>query len=203
MNPDEGYRGRAFMNDDVEEVARLQLFSSYYLFRAVSFGSVRCIDRILAERPALVDERDRYGDCPLHSCQNRPQVARVLLQHGANVNARTEGDPQWEYYNCTLLHMCDDQLARCKGSDEEFPILCRTIRLLIDYGAHLPDDSHSSFTRTYYTARQSALAARRDAAVALYLAQGARHPWAPRDMLRELARAVLCCGWRAWMPADE
>jgi ankyrin repeat protein len=59
------------------------------LDRAAFKGKVDVV-RLLIERGAEVDSRDKWGWTPLHlaSRYGHLEVSRVLIDHGANVNAR-------------------------------------------------------------------------------------------------------------------
>ena len=61
------------------------------LDRAAAKGNVDVV-RLLIERGAEVDSRDRWGWTPLHNASRfgHLEVSRVLVDHGANVNARKQ-----------------------------------------------------------------------------------------------------------------
>jgi hypothetical protein len=111
----------------------------------------------------------------------------LLLAHGAYIDAQiTNGADSWR--GCTLLDMCDNE----QPDVPDDPI----VLLLLDRGARV-HANNSAWIRDYHSARQLALARRRDAAVAMYLALRAMTTL-PRDLLRLLMRWVMSLDWREW-----
>lgn len=101
------------------------------LFNAVGMGDAERVGALLAEDSTLLRERRRgqWGDrTPLHLAAERgnAEITALLLAHGAEVNARDEGD------NATPLHW-----AAGEGHLEP-------VRLLVEAGAELnaTDDMH-------------------------------------------------------------
>lgn len=61
-------------------------------FRACAAGDVAALRDLLAREPDLVRERNAGGMTALHIAGDRPDVLRVLLEHGADPNIREPGD---------------------------------------------------------------------------------------------------------------
>jgi len=85
--------------------------------------------KLLMERGASVNARNRNGDTPLHYAVSlgRLGAARTLLDSGARVNARGT-------MNCTPLHFAfeDSRYARPLANDR-----IALVKLLLDRGAYL------------------------------------------------------------------
>ena len=86
-------------------------------FEAAATGDVATLRRLLSAEPGLVRERNASGATGLHVAGKHPDAVRVLLEHGADPNARDVGD------NATPLFF-----AAGGGPIE-------TVRLLLDAGA--------------------------------------------------------------------
>ena len=93
------------------------------IHQAVKAGAIAEVRRLLAQNPAedFVKRRDEKGWAPLHYAADagRADIARVLLEHGADLNA-TVNTP---YHNATALF-----LAAAKGHRD-------TVELLVGSGA--------------------------------------------------------------------
>ena len=95
-------------------------------FAACQGGDVEALRSLLARFPALAQARDESGSTPLHAAMAHPACVRLLLEHGADPNARDQGD------NAYALHF-----AAANGRLE-------TVRLLLDAGGdvHGAGDLH-------------------------------------------------------------
>lgn len=60
--------------------------------RAVLFGSVDDVETMLKADPSMATNADDYGYTVLHElgAEERPDVARLLVKHGADPNARND-----------------------------------------------------------------------------------------------------------------
>jgi len=116
-------------------------------------GDVASLERLLAADPSLVHERVASGSTGLHLAASHPDAVQLLLAHGADPNARDEGD------NATPLH-----LAAAKGN-----LVC--VRLLLDAGAdvHGSGDVHEGDVIGWAAGHGN------QAVIALLLERGARH----------------------------
>ena len=123
------------------------------LTRACAAGDVATIHGLLQRDPALVRERLAGGTTAIHVAVAHADAVRLLLEHGADPNARDLRD------NATPLHF-----AAATGALD-------TVRLLLDAGAdvHAAGDSHESGVIGW--------AAREDnkAVVDLLIERGAHH----------------------------
>jgi ankyrin repeat protein len=123
------------------------------LFDAARQGNVEALRSMLDEDAALVHERTPDGSTPLHLAVRYPDAVRLLLERGADPNARDVGD------NATALHFAAANR------------LIDIVRLLLDAGAdvHGTGDLHEGDVIGW--------AAHVDnrAVVDLLLARGARH----------------------------
>ena len=86
-------------------------------------GDVATLRDCLSADPGLVSTRDEGGRTGLHLAVRHPEATQFLLSHGADPNARENGD------NVTPLH-----LAAAHG-------LLESVRILLDAGADpsIPD----------------------------------------------------------------
>jgi ankyrin repeat protein/catechol 2,3-dioxygenase-like lactoylglutathione lyase family enzyme len=76
------------------EVARRQAAHAHRFFEACAQGDVMTLSSLLAADPGLVHARDAHGATGLHAAAHRGwlDAARLLLEHGADPNARDQGD---------------------------------------------------------------------------------------------------------------
>lgn len=121
--------------------------------RACAAGDVKTLRELLRHDPSLARERLAGGTTGLHVAVRHPDAVRLLIEHGANSNARDVGD------NATPLHF-----AAAKGTLE-------SVRMLLDAGAdvHGTGDLHDGDV-IGWAARLG-----NDAVVDLLLERGARH----------------------------
>jgi hypothetical protein len=103
------------------------------LFEAVKSGDAARVKELL-RRGANPNARDEYGLCPLHYApwNRRAEVARVLLEHGADVNARA--------LSMTPLHR-----AATFGNVE-------VARVLLEYGADVNAKDKKGWTPLHIAA---------------------------------------------------
>jgi ankyrin repeat protein len=96
------------------------------LMRACVAGDVEALRVLLEKDPSLATERVAAGTTGLHLAVRHPAALRILLEHGADPNARDTGD------HATPLHF-----AAAQGQLE-------SVRLLLDAGAdvHGAGDLH-------------------------------------------------------------
>ena len=99
------------------EIDRRRAPTVVEFFEAASAGDVATLRRLLSAEPGLTRERNQGGSTALHLAGKHPDAVRVLLEHGADPNARDVGD------NATPLFF-----AAGGGPIE-------TVRLLLDAGA--------------------------------------------------------------------
>lgn len=81
------------------EVDRRRSSTVETYFAACTAGDVHALRDLLARDPALVGERNSDGMTGLHVAVPHPEAVRILLEHGADVAAREEGD------NALPLHL--------------------------------------------------------------------------------------------------
>jgi ankyrin repeat protein len=74
------------------EVERRTSASVEQFFRACTAGDIAALRDLLAREPDLVRQRNAGGMTALHTAADRPDVLRVLLEHGADPNVREPGD---------------------------------------------------------------------------------------------------------------
>jgi ankyrin repeat protein len=99
------------------EIDRRRAPTIVEFFDAATAGDVATLRRLLTAEPGLVRERNQGGSTGLHVAGKHPEAVRILLEHGADPNARNVGD------NATPLFF-----AAGGGPIE-------TVRLLLDAGA--------------------------------------------------------------------
>lgn len=116
-------------------------------------GDVATLRDCLSADPGLVSTRDEGGRTGLHLAVRHPEAAHFLLSHGADPNARENGD------NVTPLH-----LAAAHG-------LLESVRILLDAGAdvHGRGDLHEGDVIGW------AAGTRNQPVIDLLLERGARH----------------------------
>jgi ankyrin repeat protein len=138
------------------EVDRRRMPATAAFFTACRSGDATSLNAMLLAEPLLVRERNAEGSTGLHAAIAQPDCVRLLLQHGADPNARDRGD------NASALHF-----AAALGYVE-------TVRALLDAGAdvHGFGDVHQGEVIGWavgdgtHTSRE---------VVDLLLARGARH----------------------------
>src|SRR5262249_8664499 len=121
--------------------------------RACAAGDVETLLELLHRDPTLARERLAGGTTALHGAARHPEAVRLLLEHGADPNARDLGD------NATPLHF-----AAVHGALD-------SVRLLLDAGAdvHGTGDVHNGDV-IGWAARQG-----NEAVIDLLLERGAHH----------------------------
>ena len=145
--------------------------------RASSEGNVPELRELLQRDPSLARERLPGGTTALHLANRHPAAVRLLLEHGADPDARDVGD------NATPLHF-----AAANGALE-------TVQLLLDAGAdvHGTGDVHGGDV-IGWAARKG-----NDAVIDLLLERGARHhifsamALGDRDLVESLVEADPAC----------
>jgi ankyrin repeat protein len=122
-------------------------------FRASAAGDVGALGELLKDDASLVRERTADGGSALHLAVRHPEAIRLLIERGADPDARDAGD------NATPLHF-----AAANGTIE-------SVRLLLDGGA----DVHG--TGDVHKGEVIGWAARKgnEAVIDLLLERGARH----------------------------
>jgi ankyrin repeat protein/uncharacterized glyoxalase superfamily protein PhnB len=108
------------------EVDRRRAPALEAFFAACRAGDAAVLSALLEREPELVGERNREGSTGLHLAVAHPDCVRLLLQHGADPNARDRGD------NAYALHF-----AAAGGH-------LSTVRALLDAGGdvHGRGDAH-------------------------------------------------------------
>lgn len=121
--------------------------------RACATGDVETLRELLQRDPSLARERLAGGTTGLHGAVRHPEAVRLLLEHGADPNARDLGD------NATPLHF-----AAANGALDN-------VRLLLDAGADVQGtgDAHNGNV-IGWAAREG-----NEAVINLLLERGARH----------------------------
>ena len=148
-----GFSSWRALKADVEHRRGSRLDQFFAAIEARDIGAVRAL---LAADPSLARERHSSGSTPLHEVVAHPELVRLLLDHGADPNARDVGD------NATPLHFA------AAGAPLE------SVRLLLDAGADVNGfgDLHESDVIGW--AVGDGVDVRHDV-VALLLEHGARH----------------------------
>ena len=145
--------------------------------RACAAGDIDTLRNLLQKDPALARERLAGGTTGLHSAVRHAQAVRLLIEHGADPNARDLGD------NATPLHFA----ARAG--------ILESVRMLLDAGAdvHGAGDLHNGDV-IGWAAREG-----NEAVVNLLLERGARHhifsamALRDRDLVEKLAEEDRDC----------
>ncbi len=148
--------------------------------RACAAGHVDRLRDLLQKDRGLARERLAGGTTGLHMAGRHPEAVRLLLEHGADPNARDVGD------NATPLHF-----AAANGTLD-------TVRLLLDSGAdvHGSGDLHNGEV-IGWAAREG-----NEAVINLLLERGARHhifsamALRDRDLVQKLVEEDPDCLWR-------
>ena len=72
------------------------------MIKAAKAGNIADVQALLEAYPTLIAARDSDGSTPLHcaSWKGHPEVAALLLDHGADVNAKNQND----HWGDTPLH---------------------------------------------------------------------------------------------------
>jgi ankyrin repeat protein len=137
------------------EVDRRQASPVAELFEACAAGDVATVRRLIERNAGLVAARNAEGGTPLHAAVPHPDIVRLLLERGADPNARDKGD------NALPLHF-----AAGGGPIE-------SVQTLIDAGSdvHGLGDAHELEVIGWATVFDEA---RRDV-VDLLVRHGARH----------------------------
>jgi ankyrin repeat protein len=135
------------------EVDRRRAPALAAFFAACEAGDVATLEPMLAREPALVRERTAGGATPLHAAIHHAAAVRLLLDRGADPDARDTGD------HATPLH----------GARE-----LDVMRMLLDAGAdvHGTGDAHRLDVIGWHTCFDRTLDRE---GLALLLARGARH----------------------------
>jgi ankyrin repeat protein len=133
--------------------------------RACTTGDVETLRTLLQNDPNLARERLTRGSTGLHLAARHPDAVRLLIEHGADPNARDAGD------NASPLHF-----AAAHGNLE-------SVRILLDAGAdvHGVGDLHKSEV-IGWAARVG-----NEAVINLLLERGARHHIFSAMALNDLA----------------
>ena len=124
-------------------------------FAAARAGDVPTMHAMLSAEPALANARNSEGSTPLHFAVAHPAAVKLLLERGADVNARDRGD------NAYALHF-----AAANGYVD-------TVKLLLDAGAdpHGFGDVHQGDVIGWAAGDP----ARNEEVIRLLLAHGAKH----------------------------
>jgi ankyrin repeat protein len=166
-----GFRSWRALAAEVER-RRMPALSAY--FAACRDGDVAALRALLVQQPELARARDAQGSMGLHAAVAHPACLRLLLEHGADPDARDQGD------NACALHF-----AAAGGYLE-------SVRLLLDSGAdvHGSGDLHQGDV-IGWAVGDGGSAARE--VVALLLERGARHHIFSAIALGDLAlvRAIV------------
>ena len=130
---------------DDEAVIGKMATNEALMFKAVKKGDLATISSLVATNPGLVHSREKDGSTPLHAAawKGELEVAKVLIDLGADVNALSEND----HYGTTPLHAA----AHANNRD--------VVRLLLDSGADASIVNHAGRTPLGETTLHNATAA--------------------------------------------
>lgn len=119
-------------------MARMESANGPAFFRACAAGAVERLRALTAQDDRLVRERTPEGSTCLHLAVRHPDAVRLLIERGADPNARDAGD------NASPLHF-----AAAAG-------VLESVRLLLEAGAdvHGEGDLHDGGVLTAAGARQ-------------------------------------------------
>jgi ankyrin repeat protein len=107
------------------------------IIKAAKNGHVARLKELLACDPTLIDARDRDGSTPLHCAtwKGQLEVAALLIESGADVNAHNEND----HWGTTPLH------AAAHANQAAIA------QLLIDHGANVNAADREGRTPMFHT----------------------------------------------------
>ena len=107
---------------------------------AIRDNDLACVRQMLHDEPGLLRQTDEYGATPLmcavSTMERSAEGVRLLIEAGADVNARTG-----EGY--TALHYAVDVVDWNEPHDQ---VSARIIQLLVDAGARLEERQHWGWT---------------------------------------------------------
>ncbi|MGH7443508.1 MAG: ankyrin repeat domain-containing protein, partial [Longimicrobiales bacterium] len=137
------------------EVERRSTPAADVFFEACGHGDVATLRRLLEDDATLVHRRTPDGSTPLHLAVQHPDALRLLLDHGADPNARDVGD------NALPL------FAAAGGGPLE------SVRVLLDAGSDV--HGHGDLHQLEVIGAATVFAEARRDVVDLLVAHGARH----------------------------
>lgn len=164
----------------------LPLVESFYA--ACAEGDLPALREMLAREPGLVRER-LDGSTPLHRALRHPDAVRLLLEHGADPNARDEGD------NALPLHFA------AGGAPLE------SVRVLLDAGSDVQGEGDAH--RLGVIGWATVFAGARTDVVDLLVERGARHhvfsaiSLGDQNLLRQVVEADPAALGRRLAPTEQ